>query len=130
VLQATTDHLSDVLAVTFEGKTVIVQDQVISQLRWRARPLDARRWNDSRPQGRQRVDPSPARQVGDPLRHGAIEAVKHKHVHDGIESDAVPDPPPNVTPLATPPPAASALVEYYRTRRSQYQLAFFRTRAD
>jgi hypothetical protein len=51
-------------------------------------------------------------------------------VHHWIENDSVPDPPPQVLALTTTPAESSDLVEYYRVRRLQYQLAFFRKRAD
>jgi hypothetical protein len=59
-----------------------------------------------------------------------IEAADRDAVHYWLENDTVPDPPPNVLALTVPPPATSELVDYYRTRRLQFQLAFFRKRAD
>jgi hypothetical protein len=59
-----------------------------------------------------------------------IQAVDRNAVHHWLESDTVPDPPPNVLALTVPPPASGELVDYYRTRRLQFQLAFFRQRAD
>ena len=59
-----------------------------------------------------------------------IEAAKHKEVLHWIENDVVPTPPNSILGLATPPPFSGELLDYYRTRRLDYQLAFFRKRAN
>ena len=59
-----------------------------------------------------------------------IEAIGLPGVHRWIENDSVPDPPQQVLALPITPSGKSELVDYYRTRRLQYQLAFFRKRAD
>ncbi len=59
-----------------------------------------------------------------------IEAVQHKDVQHWIENDAVPTAPESILGLATPPPVMSELIDYYRKRRLDYQLAFFTRRAN
>jgi hypothetical protein len=59
-----------------------------------------------------------------------IEAAKHKDVHDWLDNDEVPTPPDFVLGLATPPAVTMELIDYYRARRLEYQLAFFRKRAN
>ena len=60
----------------------------------------------------------------------AIEAIKHTDVHQWLENDEVPTPPDSVLGLAVPPAATIELIDYYRTRRLEYQLAFFLKRAN
>jgi hypothetical protein len=59
-----------------------------------------------------------------------IEAAQHKDVRDWLENDEVPTPPDSVLGLAVPPAATIELIDYYRTRRLEYQLAFFLKRAN
>jgi hypothetical protein len=60
----------------------------------------------------------------------AIEAARHNEVHQWIENDAVPTPPDSILGLSTPPPVTGELLDYYHTRRLDYQLDFFRKRAN
>ncbi len=60
----------------------------------------------------------------------SIEAAQHHDVHHWIENDVVPTPPDSVLGLSDAPPITSELLDYYRTRRLEYQLAFFRKRAN
>jgi len=59
-----------------------------------------------------------------------IEAAQHHEVHHWIENDVVPTPPDSVLGLSDSPPITSELLDYYRTRRLEYQLDFFRKRAN
>ena len=59
-----------------------------------------------------------------------LEAISAAAMHHWIENDSVPDPPQQVLALTMTPSGKSELVDYYRTRRLKYQLAFFRKRAD
>jgi hypothetical protein len=51
-------------------------------------------------------------------------------VHHWIENDVVPTPPDSVLGLSDSPPITSEVLDYYRTRRLEYQLDFFRKRAN
>jgi hypothetical protein len=59
-----------------------------------------------------------------------VENARHKDVRDWLENDEVPTPPDSVLGLAVPPAATIELIDYYRTRRLEYQLAFFRKMAN
>jgi hypothetical protein len=60
----------------------------------------------------------------------AIEAARHNEVHQWIENDSVPTPPGSILSLSAPPPVTGELLDYYHTRRLDYQLDFFRKRAN
>jgi hypothetical protein len=60
----------------------------------------------------------------------AIARLERDAVHHWLEADPVPQPPESVLALTEPASAGGQLLDYYRTRRLRYQLAFFQKRAN
>jgi hypothetical protein len=58
-----------------------------------------------------------------------IEGADRDSVHHWLQTDQLPLPPDSVLALTTPPPASAELLDYYLTRRLQFQHAFFQKRA-
>jgi hypothetical protein len=59
-----------------------------------------------------------------------IQESRPSDLHQWVERDTVPDPPPQVLALRVLPAAGGELLDYYCTRRLHLELAFFRKRAD
>jgi hypothetical protein len=77
------------------------------------------------------ADAVKSRKRGDLEQHvRELEAIGPGDVHHWVENDQVPHPPQSVLALSSLPHGNKELLEYYRTRRLQFQLRFFRKRAD